>query len=64
MNKADPEELRALADDLKRVRKDHANILTIEPQGVMKAPLEQIIRYAEKRYEDVGERCSAKNSNT
>ena len=55
MRHADPEELRALADDLKRIRQDHANIIDAEPQGCIKQPLDGILSYAKKRYEDVTE---------
>ena len=53
--KADPEELRALRDDLARIRHDHANVLEVEPKGTLKDPLDGMIRYAKKRYEDVNE---------
>ena len=56
MKHADPEELRALTDDLKRIRQDHANVLDVEPKGTLKEPLDGMIRYAKKRYEDVSER--------
>lgn len=53
--RADPEELRALRDDLARIRQDHSNVIEAEPRGTLKDPLDSMIRYAKKRYEDVNE---------
>ena len=55
MRHADPEELRALADDLKRIRQDHSNVIEAEPHGCIKQPLDDMLRYAKKRYQDVTE---------
>lgn len=53
--KAQPDELRALEDDLKRIRQDHANVIAVEPKGTIQEPMDGILRYVKKRYADLSE---------
>mgnify|MGYP001611639472 FL=1 len=56
MTHADPEELAELHRDLIRIRQDHANVIEVEPKGTLREPLDQMLRYTKKRYEDVSEK--------
>jgi hypothetical protein len=51
--KLTPDDLRIFKEELERLRIDHADVINAEPQQSVGGPLDGVIRYARKRYEDV-----------